>query len=193
MFPDATFVYLYREPADAVPVALDGWELPWSFALVPSWRSLRDLPLTDLVAAQWEAATRIVVADLQRLRPERWSIVEHGALLADPAGELARLATFAGVEHEPGPDVVAEAGPTAVPDDVRGALARTADTAAVARTLFATRPQAEGGRQPEVPDGAARSAATDSLPRCWPRSTRRCWCPRRVRVRWPSCAARAIR
>lgn len=164
LFPDATFIYLYRAPAEAVPAALAAWEQPWSFALVPAWRSLRDLPLPDRVAAQWEAATRIATADLQRLPPERWSVLDHEALQDDPAAELARVAGFAGVELGPDAAVpIVEPGRGPVADDVRAALARTADTAAVARTLFAPRPSSEAAAAPVAPDGAVRSAATESF------------------------------
>jgi uncharacterized protein (TIGR03032 family) len=168
VFPDATFVFLHRDPAEAVPAALAGWESGEQLR-APGWRSLRDVPLPEVVAAQWEAATRIAVADLQRLSAERWSVADHATVCADPADELARLARFAGVRWEPEaetPPPVPEEAPAPAGEDVRAALRRTRDTAAVARTLFASEAPPAPAAAPTVPapaDGAIRSAATDSL------------------------------
>ena len=157
-FPDATFVYLYRDPSQSVPAALAAWESgwdasypdlpgwdgpPWSFALVPGWRSLRGLPLAEVVAAQWEAATPALVRDQRRLPAERWSVVDYADLTADPGAEVSRLGRFAGFEAgggeapEPPPPDNAPLSPTG---EITSALERTADTAEVARTLFASAP-----------------------------------------------------
>ena len=162
VFPDATFVFLHREPDQAVPAAVAGWEsgehvsapdLPgwdgpaWSFALTPGWRSLRDMPLTDVAAAQWEAATRTAVADLQRLPPERWSVVDHTSLRADAATEVERLALFAGATLDAEAELPAEP-PVPATAGLEAIVRRTADTAAVARTLFASEEQAEAAAPP---------------------------------------------
>jgi len=175
VFPDATFVFLHREPDQAVPAAVAGWESgehvsapdlrgwdgpPWSFALTPGWRSLRDAPLAEVAAAQWEAATRTAVADLQRLPPERWSVVDHAALRADPGAELARIATFAGATLDAVPELPEE-GPAAAEVDLGAVLRRTDDTAAVARTLFASGDQPEPA--PPAGPGGVQSATTESF------------------------------
>ncbi|MCB8971179.1 MAG: TIGR03032 family protein [Solirubrobacterales bacterium] len=110
-FGDATFVYLYREPQQALASMLEAWEsgrfvtypqLPgwegpaWSLLLTPGWRELAGRPLAEIVAAQWESATRTLLGDLERLGPERWCAVGYDELVADPDRELARIADFAG-------------------------------------------------------------------------------------------------
>lgn len=110
-FPDATFVYLYREPRQALASMLEAWQSgrfvtyprlpgwedpPWSLLLTPGWRELAGRPLQEIVAAQWESATRTLLADLERLGPERWCAVGYEELVADPDRELARIAEFAG-------------------------------------------------------------------------------------------------
>jgi len=111
-FPDATFVYLFREPRQALASMLAAWEsgrfatyprLPgwegpaWSLLLTPGWRELAGRPLPEIVAAQWERATRTLLSDLERLGPERWCAVGYDELVADPDRELGRIAEFAGL------------------------------------------------------------------------------------------------
>ena len=112
-FPDATFVYVHREPADALAEALLVWragtavtypELPgwtgpaWSFLLVPRWRELIGRPLAEVVTEQWVRTMRPLTDDLERLAPERWCVVAHDALQRDPQEEAGRLAGYLGLE-----------------------------------------------------------------------------------------------
>ena len=109
LFPDATFVYLYREPRETLAEMLRAWDSgrfvsyrdlpgwngpPWSLPLVPGWRELKDRDLPEIVAEQWIRTTRILLADLQRLPPERWGVADHTALREHPADELERVSEF---------------------------------------------------------------------------------------------------
>lgn len=111
-FPDALFLYLYRDPRETISSMLDGWrsgrfvtcpELPgwegppWSFLLVPGWRALSGRPLAEVVAEQWAAATRHLLDDLEALPPERWCVASYDRLVADPQKEIERLCEFVGV------------------------------------------------------------------------------------------------
>jgi hypothetical protein len=112
-FPDATFVYVHREPADAIAEALLSWragtamtypDLPgwtgpaWSFLLVPGWQELIGRPLAEVVAEQWVRTMRALTDDLERLAPERWCVVAHDALQRDPQVEAEHLARYLGLE-----------------------------------------------------------------------------------------------
>lgn len=105
-FPDAHFVYLYRDPRQSLSSMLEAWEsggfrtyaslpdwsgLPWSLLLVPGWRELSGKALADIVGAQWEATTRILLDDLEALPASRRTVARYDALVADPSGEIARL------------------------------------------------------------------------------------------------------
>lgn len=112
-FPDAAFVYVHREPVDALSEALPvwregtavtypklaGWTGPaWSFLLVPGWRELSGRPLAEVVTEQWVRTMRALTAALERLEPERWCVAAHDALWRDPQGESARLARYLGLD-----------------------------------------------------------------------------------------------
>ncbi|HVT32736.1 MAG TPA: sulfotransferase [Rhodanobacteraceae bacterium] len=106
VFPDALFVYLHRDPRQVLASMMEAWEsagfrtyprlpgwtgLTWSLLLTPGWRELIGRPLPDIVAAQWETATRILLDDLESMPPARWCVARYDALIADPAAEIARL------------------------------------------------------------------------------------------------------
>jgi hypothetical protein len=77
--------------------SLPGWQgLPWSFLLTPGWRELSGQPLGEVVAQQWEQATRILLDDFEALPVERRIATDHGRFLADPQAEIERLCAWAG-------------------------------------------------------------------------------------------------
>jgi uncharacterized protein (TIGR03032 family) len=111
-FPDASFVYLYRDPRETVSSMLDAWRSekfvtyaalpgwtgpPWSLLLVPGWRELADRPLPEIVARQWATTTEILLDDLAGLDPGRWCVASYDRLVADADGEVAQLAAFLGL------------------------------------------------------------------------------------------------
>jgi hypothetical protein len=112
VFPEARFIYLYRDPREVLSSMIEAWtsgrfrtypNMPdwgdpaWSLVLVPGWRELRGKPLHEIVARQWEAATRILLDDLADVPVERVSRVRYDAFLANPADETRRLCKEAGL------------------------------------------------------------------------------------------------
>ena len=106
VFPEAHFIYLYRDPRETLASMMEAWQSgtfrtypdlpgwsgpPWSLLLTPGWRESSGRPLAQIVAAQWDAASRILLGDLEALPEDRWSAVRYDALLRDPPSEIARL------------------------------------------------------------------------------------------------------
>lgn len=105
-FPEAHFIYLFREPREVLASMMEAWASghfrtysnlpgwpgpPWSLLLTPGWRELKGRPLAEIVADQWAKTTAILLDDLEALGADRWTAVDYGRLTADPKGELARL------------------------------------------------------------------------------------------------------
>lgn len=106
-WPDARYVYLYREPRQTLASMMEAWMsgrfrtyprlpdwkgLPWSLLLVPGWRALSGLPLPNIVASQWAITTRQILDDLQAIPADRKTAVDYNQLLAAPQSEMKRLA-----------------------------------------------------------------------------------------------------
>ena len=106
-WPDASFVYLYREPRATLASMIEAWStgrfrtyprlpdwsgLPWSLLLVPRWRELIGKPLPEVVAAQWATTTDILIGDLQALPRERVRTLDYDSFIADPQATMERLA-----------------------------------------------------------------------------------------------------
>jgi len=105
-YPDAKFVYLWRDPRETISSMLDAWrsgqfvtypDLPgwtgdrWSLLLTPGWRELVGRTLPEIVADQWTTTTSMLLDDLEALPADRWCVTSYAALVADPDAEMRRL------------------------------------------------------------------------------------------------------
>lgn len=114
VFPDALFVYLWRDPRENISSIMEawktrrwvtyprlpGWDGPWSLLLPPGWQELRGRPLAEVAAYQWRVTNQIIMDDLAALPAERRVTVRYADLVANPARAAARLAQFAGIEFD---------------------------------------------------------------------------------------------
>ena len=114
VFPDARFIFLWRDPRENLAsiieawrsgnwttyAELPGWDGPWSLLLPPGWQALRGRPVGEVAAFQWESANRIVLDDLSRLAPGRWTPVGYSELVSQPEATVRRLCGFAGLEFD---------------------------------------------------------------------------------------------
>ncbi len=118
VFPDARFLYLWREPGESLASLIEGWQseqfltypdLPdwsgpkWSYLLVPGWRTLAGLPLPEIVAAQWRITQERLLADMAGIPPDAIRALSYADFLADPEQCLRAICDFAGVEFDRAP------------------------------------------------------------------------------------------
>jgi len=115
LFPDALFVFLWRDPRENLGSIMDAWQSgqlktynglegfdgPWSMLLPPGWRAMRGRPLEEIAAFQWETTNRTVLDDLATLPRQRWTSLGYAELLADPVPAVRRLCQFIGIEASP--------------------------------------------------------------------------------------------
>ena len=116
-FPDARFIYLYREPLGNISSILEGWrsgrfvtyqELPdwplqrWAFLLPPGWRCLKGAPLAEIAAFQWRVTNATILTDLSRLPADDWCIVRYDDFCRAPKRHTQALRRFMGFEMDAG-------------------------------------------------------------------------------------------
>jgi uncharacterized protein (TIGR03032 family) len=166
-FPDARFVYLYRDPRETVSSMLDAWRSgrfvtypdllgwrgqPWSMLLIPGWQDLDGLQLAEVVSRQWTATVELLINDLEALDPGRWCVASYDRLVSDPREEISRLCDFLGIGWD---DELAGPLPQSQhtldsphpdkwlrnADELEPFAASITDAAARARALFAAPPR----------------------------------------------------
>jgi uncharacterized protein (TIGR03032 family) len=126
VFPDATFVYVYREPRRA----LHDMERP-------AGESLEEL------ARRWNATTSRLLDDLDALPPGAWMVTAYRPLTAEPQTAVAAVATFLGVRWDgrlpPAPTAETPPPPEIV-SELEAVEGITREVAARARDVFARPP-----------------------------------------------------
>lgn len=114
LFPDARYVFLWRDPRASLSSMmeawrsggwitypqLDGWDGPWSLLLPPGWQALRGKPLEEVCAYQWDCTNRIVMDDLALLPRERWMSLSYETLLAEPRLAVRRVCDLAHLDFD---------------------------------------------------------------------------------------------
>lgn len=114
-FPEALFIYLYRDPRENISSLMEGWRsrrfigyrplpgwpyLEWSFFLPPGWSSLQDSPLVEIAAYQWKTANSYILEDLRALSTSCWYLVRYTDLIREPRKIIKELSDFAGLSWD---------------------------------------------------------------------------------------------
>jgi LPS sulfotransferase NodH len=111
VFPDALFIYLYRDPRENISSIIEAWRSkrfqtyrnlpgrvkPWSLLLPKGWQTFHDATLEEHAAFQWNAANQSVIEELSKLDRQRWTSVSYHQLVSNPEKTLHKLCDFAGV------------------------------------------------------------------------------------------------
>ena len=115
LFPDARFVFLWREPEENISSIIDawraggwvtypqlpGWDGPWSLLLPPGWQGLKGKPLPEVAAYQWATTNQTIMDDLEQLPADCRHVVRYSDFLADPAAVIRGVCAFAELDFDP--------------------------------------------------------------------------------------------
>ena len=127
-FPDAKFIFVVREPRDAIRSLIAGWRHPtwfftyrsamtlsiagysdigpwgkrwWNFNLFPGWEGLVDAPLEEVAARQWGASiTPIVDHGIPLIQQGRAIVTTFEQIIESPRSTLGAIAEFAGLDGD---------------------------------------------------------------------------------------------
>lgn len=114
VFPDARWIFLWREPEENVSSIIDawrsggwvtypqlqGWDGPWSLLLPSGWQTLKGRPVEEVAAHQWAATNTTIMDDLEALPADRRHVVRYADFVADPSGVIGGIADFAGIAFD---------------------------------------------------------------------------------------------
>ena len=114
LFPDALFIYLYRNPRENISSMMDAWEsgrfvtynsLPgrdtnWSLLLPPGWRDYINAPHEEIAAFQWKSANTMILQELTKFDRKRWIAVSQGQQIRQPVATIQRVCEFCEVSSD---------------------------------------------------------------------------------------------
>lgn len=114
IFPDAQFVFLWRDPRENLSSIMEAWrngtwktynglegfEGPWSMLLPPGWREMNRQPLERIAAFQWSVTNRMILEDLAKLPKAQWTSICYEELLKDPTASIRSLCRALGLEFD---------------------------------------------------------------------------------------------
>lgn len=138
-FPDADFVFLYRDVRETLSSMIEAWTsgrfrtyprlpgwtgLPWSLLLVPGWRDLAGQPLPVIVARQWATTMTLLLDRLEALPAGRVVGIGYDNFLAAPQDSVAALCARLGIEWDRALPATLPLSPTVVTPPRAGKWAR---------------------------------------------------------------------
>ena len=115
VFPDALFIFLYREPKGNISSMIEGWkakrfisypQLPgwqeknWSFLLIPGWQSLQNCSIAEIAAYQWKMANSCIWDNLQSLPSSCWCLLRYEDLIKEPKKVIGEIREFVGLSWD---------------------------------------------------------------------------------------------
>lgn len=110
IFPNAKFIYLYREPKQNVASIIEAWKtgektgqfvtfanLPgwdrknWCFLLPKGWRKMNGKTLAEIAYFQWKQSNQKIINSLKQMPNSRWSALDYADFIKDPYSEISNL------------------------------------------------------------------------------------------------------
>jgi len=115
IYPDARYIYLYRDPKDSISSIIEGWRHQrfvtygdvrmehgrWCFLRPPAWQEMINRPLHEIAAFQWQTCQDLILDDLAHIDQSRWTTCAFDEFLDDAKGTISRLQKFCELDPDP--------------------------------------------------------------------------------------------
>jgi hypothetical protein len=123
LFPDASFVYVKRNPGDNINSLIEGWGRPqefaswsgelkekiaidggkytrWCFFLADGWREFINSGIEEVCAFQYSAINRSILEARSAIAGQRWHEVFYEDILQDPVGQFSSMYAACGLKFD---------------------------------------------------------------------------------------------
>jgi len=115
VFPDALFIFLYRDPEENIASLMEGWKSnrfiayrnlpgwsrePWNFLLIPGWAALKKASIAEISACQWKTANRFIMDGLRNASATSWLFIKYKELIKTPEKTIKKISAFAGLKTD---------------------------------------------------------------------------------------------
>jgi hypothetical protein len=114
VFPDALFVFLFREPRQSISSMMEAWESGqwvtypnilagqkrWSLLLPPGWPAMLNAPLESICAQQWTAANNCILSDLEDVDADRQLRIGYDAFTKNPFSVVEQICAFSNLKFD---------------------------------------------------------------------------------------------
>jgi len=108
LFPDALFIYLYRDPKENISSIIDAWESgrfityprlpgrkkPWSLLLPKGWQDYSNSTTGQSACFQWRSANESIINALKDINKERWTAISYSQLRDNTQDTIESLCQF---------------------------------------------------------------------------------------------------
>jgi len=114
VFPDALFIYLYRNPWHSISSMIEAWDSgqwvtypnimaegkPWSLLLPPNWQELCKQPIASICANQWVAANEFITSDISTIGIDRCLTINYDDLTKNTHKTTQAICDFLNIKMD---------------------------------------------------------------------------------------------
>lgn len=114
LFPDAQFLYLYRDPKSNISSIIDAWDsghfvtyptlegrsTPWSLLLPENWQDYSSAKVEEIAAFQWQSTNQTIVDKLSSLEKNTSLAINYTELRENTEKTLKKICDFCQIEFD---------------------------------------------------------------------------------------------
>jgi hypothetical protein len=114
VFPDAQFIYLYRDPKSNISSIIDAWDSgkfvtypklegrdkPWSLLLPEDWQNYSIANIEEIATFQWQSTNQTIIDKLSALDENRYLSINYTELRENTELTIQKISDFCQIEAD---------------------------------------------------------------------------------------------